>query len=62
MVGRNSSSIAPEVEVELKDIAVHDTFAIIPRTGARISPGVRELLGDLEAHLRAVADELDRSR
>jgi len=42
--------------------ALHDTFAIITRTGGRISPGVRELLADLEAHLRAVADELDRSR
>jgi DNA-binding transcriptional LysR family regulator len=42
--------------------ALHDTFAIITRPGARPSPGVRELLTDLEAHMRAVADELDRSR
>jgi DNA-binding transcriptional LysR family regulator len=42
--------------------ALHDTFAIITRAGARRSPGVRELLGDIEAHMRTVADELDRSR
>jgi LysR substrate binding domain len=38
--------------------ALYDTFAVITRPGARLSPGVRELLADLEAHLRAVADEL----
>jgi DNA-binding transcriptional LysR family regulator len=42
--------------------ALYDTFAIITRPGARTSPGVRELLADLEAHMRTVADELDRSR
>jgi DNA-binding transcriptional LysR family regulator len=42
--------------------ALYDTFAIITRQGARVSPGVRELLTELEAHMRAVADELDRSR
>ena len=42
--------------------ALYDTFAIVTRRGARLSPGVRELLADLEAHMRAVADELDRSR
>jgi DNA-binding transcriptional LysR family regulator len=42
--------------------ALYDTFAIITRPGARLSPGVRELLVDLEAHMRAVADELDRAR
>ena len=41
---------------------LYDTFAIITRPGARISPGVRELLAQLEAHMRTVADELDRSR
>jgi DNA-binding transcriptional LysR family regulator len=41
---------------------LHDTFAIITRRGARISPGVRKLLGELEAHMRTVADELDRWR
>src|ERR687895_100400 len=42
--------------------ALYDTFAIITRTGARLSPGVRELLTDLETHMRAIADEFDRSR
>ena len=42
--------------------ALYDTFATITRPGARISAGVRELLTQLEAHLRAVAGELDRSR
>jgi DNA-binding transcriptional LysR family regulator len=38
--------------------ALYDTFAVITRPGARLSPGVRELLSDLEAHMRVVADEL----
>jgi len=42
--------------------ALHDTFAIVTRRGARLSPGVRELLVELKAHMRSVADELDRSR
>jgi hypothetical protein len=42
--------------------ALYDTFAIITRPGTRLSPGVRELLTDLEAHMLAVADEFDRSR
>jgi DNA-binding transcriptional LysR family regulator len=42
--------------------AIYDTFAIITRAGRRLSPGVRELLTELEAHMRAVADEFDRSR
>ena len=42
--------------------ALHDTFAVITRTGARLSPGVRALLAELEAHVRAVAEELDRER
>ena len=41
---------------------LYDTFAIITRAGARLSPGVRELLADLEAHMRAIAERLDRSR
>jgi DNA-binding transcriptional LysR family regulator len=41
---------------------LYDTFAMITRPAARLSPGVRELLTDLESHMRAVADELDRSR
>ena len=36
--------------------ALYDTFAIVTRAGARLSPGVRVLLADLEAHMRAVAD------
>jgi DNA-binding transcriptional LysR family regulator len=42
--------------------ALYDTFAIITRPGARLSPGLRELLSNLEAHMRAVAAQLDRSR
>ena len=42
--------------------ALYDTFAIIARPAARLSAGVRELRGDVEAHMRAVADRLDRSR
>jgi DNA-binding transcriptional LysR family regulator len=42
--------------------ALYDTFAIITRSAARLSPGVRELLTDLETHMRAIADEFDRSR
>jgi DNA-binding transcriptional LysR family regulator len=42
--------------------ALYDTFAIITRPGARLSPAVRELLKELEAHMRSVADEFDRSR
>lgn len=42
--------------------ALYDTFAIITRPGTRLSPGVRELLTDLEAHMRAVADAFDRTR
>ena len=42
--------------------ALYDTVAIVTRAGARLSAGVRELLGDVEAHMRAVAERLDRSR
>jgi DNA-binding transcriptional LysR family regulator len=42
--------------------ALYDTFAAITRAGARLSPGVRELLTNLETHMRAIADEFDRSR
>ncbi len=38
--------------------ALHDTFAIVTRPGARLSAGVRELLADVEAHMGAVADAL----
>jgi DNA-binding transcriptional LysR family regulator len=42
--------------------ALYDTFAIITRPGARLSAGVRELLADVEAHMRAVAERFDASR
>jgi DNA-binding transcriptional LysR family regulator len=42
--------------------ALFDTFAIITRPAARLSPGVRELIAELETHMRAVADEFDRTR
>jgi DNA-binding transcriptional LysR family regulator len=42
--------------------AVYDTFAVITRRAARVSPGVRELISDLEAHMQAMAVEFDRSR
>jgi DNA-binding transcriptional LysR family regulator len=42
--------------------ALFDTFAIVTRAGARLSPGVRELLSELETHMRAVADDFDRVR
>jgi DNA-binding transcriptional LysR family regulator len=41
---------------------LYDTFAIVTRPGARLSPGVHELLGDVEAHMRVVAERFDRSR
>ena len=41
---------------------LYDTFAVITRRAARLSPGVRELITDLEAHMQAVASDLDRSR
>jgi len=42
--------------------ALHDTFAVITRRAARLSPAARELIGDLEAHMQAVASDLDRTR
>ncbi len=42
--------------------ALYDTFAIVTRPGRRLSPGVREFLTGLEAHMRVVADAFDRSR
>jgi DNA-binding transcriptional LysR family regulator len=42
--------------------ALYDTFAIITRPGARLSAGVRELLRDIETHMRAIAEQFDRSR
>jgi DNA-binding transcriptional LysR family regulator len=42
--------------------ALYDTFAVVTRPGARLSPGVRALLADLQTHMAAVAGEFDRSR
>ena len=42
--------------------ALYDTFAMVTRPAARLSPGVRELLAELETHMRTVAGELDRAR
>jgi DNA-binding transcriptional LysR family regulator len=42
--------------------SLHDTFAVITRRAARLSPASRELIADLEAHMQAVASDLDRSR
>ena len=42
--------------------ALHDTFAIVTRPAARLAPGMRELLADVEDHMRAIAAELDRGR
>jgi DNA-binding transcriptional LysR family regulator len=52
----------PELHTVAFSPALYDTFAIITRSGTRLSPGVRELLTGLESHMRAVAEELDRSR
>jgi DNA-binding transcriptional LysR family regulator len=41
---------------------LYDTFAVATRLGARLSPAVRELVADLERHMRSVAAELDRAR
>ena len=40
--------------------ALYDTFAVITRRAARLSPAARELIADLEAHTQAVAAALDR--
>ena len=42
--------------------AMYDTFAIITRPAAHLSRGVRELLADIEGHMRAVAAGFDRAR
>jgi DNA-binding transcriptional LysR family regulator len=39
--------------------ALYDTFAIITRRAARLSPATRELVADLEAHMMALADQGD---
>jgi len=35
---------------------------VITRPGRRLSPGVREFLAELEAHMRGVAETLDAAR
>ena len=42
--------------------ALFNTFAIVTRPAARLAPGTRELLAELETHMHTVADEFDRSR
>jgi DNA-binding transcriptional LysR family regulator len=42
--------------------ALFDTFAVVTRSGARLSPGVREFLAALEVHMRSVAEAFDRAR
>jgi DNA-binding transcriptional LysR family regulator len=42
--------------------ALHDTFAVVTRRAARLSPAVRELIAALEAHMHAVAEGFDRTR
>jgi hypothetical protein len=42
--------------------ALYDTFAIITRRAARLSPAVRELIADLEAHMQVAAARFDGSR
>ena len=42
--------------------ALFDTFAVITRHAARLSPATRELIADVEAHMAAVAAGFDESR
>ena len=42
--------------------ALYDTFAVVTRRGARLSPGIRELISELETHMRAVSAEFDAAR
>ena len=39
-----------------------DTFAMVTRSGSRLSPGVREFVTALEVHMRSVAEAFDRAR
>jgi DNA-binding transcriptional LysR family regulator len=41
--------------------ALYNTFAIVTRPAARLSPGTRELLAGLETHMHAMAEEFDRA-
>ena len=40
--------------------ALYNTFAIVTRPAARLAPGTRELLAELETHMHALADAFDR--
>jgi DNA-binding transcriptional LysR family regulator len=55
---------APDYPAGLRTVpfapALYDTFAVITRRAARLSPAGRELIADLEAHMQAVAAALDR--
>jgi DNA-binding transcriptional LysR family regulator len=42
--------------------AMFDTFALITRRGVRLTPAMRELIADVQAHLARVAEDLDRGR
>ena len=42
--------------------ALYDTFAVITRRAGRLSPATRALLADLDAHMTAMGEELDRAR
>ena len=41
---------------------LYDTFAIVTRPSGRLTPAMHELLADVEAHLRSVAEQLDEGR
>jgi DNA-binding transcriptional LysR family regulator len=51
--GLSTTSFAP---------ALYDTFAVISRAGSGLSPGVRELVAAVEAHMRAAAARFDQAR
>jgi hypothetical protein len=60
-----SVRLDPELRQALAERARRDretTSHLLPSAGARLSPGVRELIADLEAHMQAVASPFDRSR
>jgi DNA-binding transcriptional LysR family regulator len=42
--------------------ALFNTFAIVTRPAARLAPGTRELLAELETHMHALAVEFDRAQ
>ena len=41
---------------------LYDTFAVVTRRAARLSAATRELISELETHMQAVAEGLDRTR